>query len=389
MAGRLFILQSVADFAPGYFENTAVEGSCVQLHSSAGAYPESGSYTSQSFSVEAFFSLIPSWNAEVPEGTAVEMQVRVATSGRWSKWFSFGRWSPYLGSESPKQQQDDIALVERDMLCLADGSPAADVVQMRLFMYSVDGKATPRLWLLGVSTNATKQMGQELRAFGRLLEVPSYSCQNRDPEISGRIAGVTSLTMLMNRWGRDLLPEEVARAAYDKVGTYNNLAFLAAAAGIYGFSCHVGYTGMSVLRRQIWEGRCVAARVHYRSEAVPGEEEREALEGRVAAPMQEQSDETGGHLVVVRGFVTRGEREVVVVNDPMAQSDDAVTSEIPLPLFAKMYTGLALFVQPRPGAAGLQWPRRRVGELVVQQDTLLFSYGDKTLAQLLDAASEA
>lgn len=373
MAGRLFILNSVADFAPGFFENTVVEGGCVLLQRQGGNFPASGSYTSPPINTEAFFSLMPTWNADAPKGTSVEVELRVAADGRWSRWFSFGRWSPYILSASPAPQEDEIARVEGEALSLAEGSAAADVVQLRATLSSEDPKQSPMLWLLGVSTNAAGKVETETPAYDRLLRVPAYSCNNRDPAISGRIAGATTLCMMMNRWGRDLLPEEVARVVYDsRTGGYNSLVFLAAAGSVYGFESYVAYAGLAALRREVWDGRSVAARVHYRAPSLPGLDDHQTLAGRALPPVLEgASTGSDGHLVVVRGFV-RGDddKEYVVMNDPLALRDEAVETQVPLSVFNKIYTGLALFLSAGPKGSGFARPQRRLATLRAQGNLL-------------------
>lgn len=381
MAGKFFVLQRIADFAPGFFENTAVEEGSIQLgrHTQAEAYVQSGSYTSQPFYSEPFFSMVSSWNADTPPGTSVEMQVRVSADGRWSKWFSLGRWSPYIRRGSAPHDEDGIAAMEEETVSLAPGSPPADVAQLRILLQSEDGSNTPKVHLLAVSTNATQKMGQEPPAYEREFEMPAYSCQNRDPAIGGRMASVTSLTMLMNRWGADLLPEEVARAAYDTTaGHYGNLSFLCAVAGAYGFSSHVSYAGLAPLRREVWKGRAVGARIHYRAPSLAGEEEEET--DRLLPPVMEGATrDSKGHMVVVHGFAKRGDTEVVVINDPLAPDDDTVQKEVPLSAFSKMYTGIALFLRRGVAGAGMAGPRRRLAKLTVHDNFLRLYNGDEEL----------
>lgn len=381
MAGKFFVLSRVADFAPGYFENTTVEDGCIQLGHRSGGYIANGTYTSVSFASEDFFSLIPCWNVDSPPGTSVEMQVRVSADGRWSRWFGFGRWSPYLDRATPTAEEDDIARVDGEILTLADGCPAANMVQMRMLLFSDTQEHSPKVRLMSVCTNATQKIGKPPRAFNRTLELPAYSCQTRDPSIAGRIASATCLTMLMNRWGRDLLPEEVARLAYDfGAGHYSNLAYLCAVAGVYGFCAKLSYTGIAPLQREIWLGRPVAARVHYRAPALSEEDDAKA-NGRPLPPILPGAIRNSyGHLVAVYGFTQKNGEEYVLLNDPMAQTDAGVRTEIPMAAFSKMYTGIALFMEKGQKTAGTARPERRLGTLTTDDNQLRLSGAGKELA---------
>ncbi len=385
MAGKFFILQSVADFAPGFFENTAVEDGCVHLLAQGEGYAESGAYTSPPFHSEAFFSLVPSWNADVPPGTDVEMQVRLATDGRWSRWFSFGCWSPYARVAVPPLQEDKIAATNGETLSLREGAAAADVLQMRVFLTTENPALTPQVRMLALSTNAAQQMGHdEPKAHARRLELPAYSCLTRDPALAPRIAGPTTLTMLMNRWGRDLLPEEVARCAWDSAAdNYGNLALLCAAAGCQGFSCHAAYAGLSALRREVWLGRAVAARVRLRPAGA-----QDAAETQSSQTPPAPGAPGSGHLVAVHGFQRRDDGEYVLLHDPLSPSDNAVRREVSLSAFARMYTGMALFLSHGARRAGWAAPARRLARLGLRDGQLSLTCGNEDIIPGLLGAAE-
>lgn len=381
MAGKYFILQQVTDFAPGYFENTAMEEGSIQLGRNGRSYTTSGTYTSPPFTCEGFFDLLPSWNADVPPGATVEMQVRVSADGRWSHWFSFGVWSPYISRASIADQEDEIAEVRREHLTLKEGNPAADVVQMRVLLHTADPAVTPLVHMLAVSSDSASKIGQEPPAYDRVLSLPSYSAHTRDPAIADSIISATALVMMMNRWGVDRLPEEVARVCYDSAaGNFSNLAFLCAGVGSYGFRCQVGYAGISVLRRHVWLGRAVAARVQYRARALGEEETGHEDEDASLPPLIEGARyNSKGHLVAVHGFTVEDGVETVVLSDPASESDAGVVRHIPFASFTKMYTGIAVFMEPGPPLAGRDRPRRRLARLEVEGCTLRLMDGDEEI----------
>ncbi len=376
MTKKLFILKGVADFAPGAFENTAVEEDSIQLGRSGTGYFSSGSYASLPFSPGAFFSMIPSWNADVPEGTYIEVEVRVSVSGRWGSWFTLGRWSPFINRASAEKQSDDMACLDRFTLSLAEGQPPAEMAQIRVLLFSDQPNLTPMVRMLAVSTNAAQKAGDEGACCNRVLEFQEYSCLVRDPGISGRIASATSLTMMVNHFGEDVLPEEVARAAYDVgAGYFGNLSFLCAVAGMYGYECYVQYAGVDALRREVWRRHAVGARVHYRAPSLGGEETPPGEEGmEQQVPVLEGATvDSSGHVVVVRGFVSEGDEEFVEVHDPMASSDGAVRRKIPLAVFQQIYNGICLVLYPGEKGAGAAKPRRVVTQMEVRGDEILLS----------------
>ncbi len=384
MAGRFFVLRRVTDFAPGYFENAAVESGCVQLGRHAGSYVDHGTYTSISFSCEGFFGLIPSWNVDTPKGTSVEMEVRVASRGVWSQWFGFGLWGTYITRTCPKPTSDEIAQIDGYVLSLAEGVTPADKVQMRISLYSEIPTVSPRVYLLAVSTNATQQLGQKLSAYDKLLHLPSYSCNTRDPLLANKICSVTSLCMMMNRYGRDLIPEEVAHCSYDFARkNYDNLSFLCAIAGIYGFSSYLAYTSIPALRREVWLGRAVAVHVHSQTQLEKTGESNDIQD----SPTSEDIDSC--YLIAIHGFVKRSGAEYVIVSDPNAENDDTVQTELPLASFTKIYTGIALFLAPGLPSMGKSSPVRQMSNLVTEDDRLYLYHNEKDVIADVVASSDS
>lgn len=380
MRRTLFLLKNVSDFAPGAFENTAVEDGSVQLGRSAGTYLHSGCYTSPAFQVSPFLQLIPSWNASTPRGTAVEVQVRVAAGGSWSRWFGFGKWSPFIRRGSPPPQADEIAKTEAELLQVEQGA-SADMAQVRIFLYSDDQMVSPKVQLLAVAIKPIREEEREASRTERLLQIPAYSALVRDPAIANRIASPTSLSMLMNRWGKDTLPEEVARAAYDTgAGKYGNLSFITAIAGSYGYECYMQYTGVETLRQEVRRGNAAGANVRYRAPALGEEEqEKEVPPSLAGLPVLEgAAADSHGHLLVVRGFVKREGEEWVVLNDPLAPADSEVMKEMSLERFEKIYTGLCMVLHKGPKEARDAAPRRMVGEISQEGDDLqLTAHGEE------------
>lgn len=383
MQGNLFVLQDVTDFAPGAFENVAVEDGGIQLGHRGGEYLAAGCYTSPPFSPAPFVNLVPSWNADTPPGTAVEVQVRVAAGRRWSRWFSFGRWSPFINRESPELQKCELARCNGETITMLDTETGGQNAQIRIFLYTNNAEVSPRVRLLALCAEEASAAPWDGDATNRVLPLPAYSCLVRDPSIAGRIATPTSLTMLMNRWGKDLLPEEVARSMYDTgMGSFGNIAFSSAVAGAFGFSCYARYCGIGPIRREVRLGRAVAAQVRYRAPALAQrtEEEEAALEKNWDSDLPVLPGATydsSGHLVIVHGFVLQNDEQMVLMHDPISPTNQAVPRCIPLAKFAEIYTGLSFVLYPPPHQwerpAGYAKPERTLTQMSIEDNMMYLS----------------
>ena len=106
----------------------------------------------------------------------------------------------------------------------------------------------------------------------------AYSLYTRDSRLHALLADPCTLTMLANRWGADVLPEEAMYACYDSTSeNCSNPGFAAAFLGCYGLESYVVYTDCAGLKKEIKNGCLCAVRLHssegeeqYRSVVVRG-----------------------------------------------------------------------------------------------------------------------
>lgn len=365
-----FVLKTVADFAPGAFENTAVEDGSIQLGRSGISFILSGCYTSPVLHVGSFLSMLPSWNASTPKGTAVEVQGRIGAGFKWSRWFSFGKWSPFIDRASTEFDEDEIGEIETEYLKTAKGHSPAENAQIRIFLYTEDEKISPKVHLLAANFRCVRKEKEEEVTGERLLEIPAYSSLVRDPSLGSRIMSVTSLCMLMNRWGEDVLPEEVARAMYDsQSGRYGNLAFLTAIAGSYGFECYTKEMTLNALRKEIRIGNAVGVVVQYRAPSISEDAEAEILPEDKALPELEGAvADSHGHVAVLRGFIREKGEDFVVLNDPLTSQNSDVVRKIPLEKFENLYKGTALILHRGTTGAGEDRPVRRIADVMISEN---------------------
>jgi len=268
-----------------------------------------------------FTSAIASWNIDSPATAWVDVGMRARIGQRWTAWFDMGEWSPDLNGghrRSRNGQHDADGRVDTDTLVL---SRVAHALQLRVTIHPSPGGETPSLRLLAVTTDleASKPSSSEgaatrSTAWGMDLSVPERT--QRIGSEGGRYGGggdswcsPASISMVMAYWaqktGNAQWDIDVADAAagtfdpvYDGCGNWPfNVAF-ASQHGLEGWVARL--PSLNELERYIADGVPVVASIRVGSGDLDG------------APYPK----TAGHLLVVRGFTSRGD---VIVNDPYAR----------------------------------------------------------------------
>jgi hypothetical protein len=267
-----------------------------------------------------FRELIPSWNAETPPGTWIEVRLRARLgdddgAGRWTRWYDLGSWSSDSGPErrqSVKGQRDGDGRVLTDTVVLA--APAS-AYQLGLTLRA-DGRAagpavSPSVSLAAVLASTPSQAARVDApggaAWGTTLAVPERS-QMIYPNGGPVWCSPTSTSMVMAYWAAQIgepalnrpVPE-VADAVYDVVYRGNgNWPFNTAFAGQHGLVAYVSrMSTLGQVERWIEAGVPVVASVAWEPGQLPN----------ASVPS------TDGHLLVIVGFTASGD---VVVNDPAA-----------------------------------------------------------------------
>ena len=258
---------------------------------------------------EPFVDLIPSWNAETPPGTWIEVRLRARREGRWTGWYVLGQWSSE-GDPWPRRslagQDDADARVLTDTLTLRG---PGDGYQLGLTLFSADATRTPQVSLAVVLASrrsaAPRPGAGDRRAWGTTLGVPERS-QMVYPGGGEVWCSPTSTSMVLAYWaavlGRPELDRpvpEVAARTYDPVyAGHGNWPFNTAYAARDGLTGYVSrFSSLEQVERWIEAGVPVVASLAWGR-------------GELAhAPVAS----TDGHLLVVAGFSEGGD---VVVNDP-------------------------------------------------------------------------
>ena len=225
----IFLLHETEAFMRGELDNVTVANGQISLDVVQGGYVPYGCYTSPPVPMPTFDALRPSWNALTPPGTAVEAQARVMVDGNWTSWSGFGRWSPFLRREGAKAAVRGPLTLSADQLAL--DSKVATSLQLRIYLYTKDEKVTPSVSLLGAGVHVVDVIPGGGRPVNARLHLPAYAASRRAPSLRTQMDLACSIASLTNRWGADILPEELAMAMRDWQGG-SNLCFGAAAAGV-------------------------------------------------------------------------------------------------------------------------------------------------------------
>ena len=350
------VLQGTETFSRGQLDNVALENGGVVLDSAAGRYLPYGSYTTPEFAVPAFCNLNVSWNAYAPHNTMVEVRCRVYAGNAWTGWMSFGKWAPDYPRRSVNAQSDDgLVFLLGDTVTVA--SPGGGTgVQLQVNLSTNDEKITPELRLLAAAVRPLAWEKQAGHPINRRLYLPEYCLSAHDPSFGRDMDLPLVMAALMNRWGEDILPEEVAYTMEDMASnTTSNGAFAAAAAGCCGYPCWQAWMDLKDLRAQIHDGCSVAVRVERR------------LKG--------QRDPVGVWMGL-RGFGHDDAvlADFVLLNDPTADSDGAVNCTMALTDFQRYFTGRAIALRAKERGSKVCRPQRTLCELEKGEEPGVYAF---------------
>jgi len=318
---------------PAELSGTAIgEGGGVILVSGAAGTWTSG-WREPGFS---FTRLIPSWNADTPDGTwiGVEVQTRRASGGD-TKWWSFGKWAHGDGTiarASVKGQRDGDGNVDTDVLL---ASVPMSAYRVRLTLSRVSGSAqTPVVRFIAAVASDPATAAATIPSplgpgAGTELSVPPYSQEIHAGEYPAYDGGgeawcsPTSTAMVLSFWGRgptasetawvaagyaDPQVDHAARHTYDATyGGAGNWPFNTAYAARFGLRAFVTQLrSLNEGERFIAAGIPLVASVRIAPGALPG----------FLLPQG-----SPGHLLVISGFTASGD---VIAHDPAANSNAEV-----------------------------------------------------------------
>ena len=259
---RTITLYGADRFSRGALDNVTLQDGTIILDDVGGQHVLYGCYTSPEFSLAPFCSLNVSWNAHTPAGTVVEAQCRVWAGGKWSAWKSFGKWSPDYPRCSIRSlgaaDEDRMVFITGDTVTIAV-SGGATALQMRIFLYTDNEEITPSVRLLAASVRPLQWNRQRGKPLNRKTYLPEYDINAHDPSFGSSMDLPLELAALMNRYGKDVLPEEIAYIMADgATASCHNAAYAAAAAGCMGCECYQAWMDLKEMRSEVRQGNALA-----------------------------------------------------------------------------------------------------------------------------------
>lgn len=359
--GGIFKLTTAEDFGLGTLENTVVDDSvgdgAVKLAEGA----LEGEYVSDIIGVEPFEYMVASWNADVPKGASVEILARayVDMKGEWSDWCSWGVWKPEI-KRGCSNDENDLAYIDTDTLTIKGSSgETASLVQLKAVLKANESGESPVVSQVAATYKNTLDgqaiapayYGEELELPASvILDTPAYSQNIRERTIAGVICSATTITVLLNDRGEDLLPEEVALANYDsQYEGFGNWAFSVAAAGAFGYEASCQYADLDVLRQELAHGYSVGLSVRYSSSSLEG------------APISS----TNGHLITITGYENIDGVDYFYSSDSAAGNDPGCVVRYRADQLDNCWPSkVAYIVHDKDESAAKYAPRRVAAELV-------------------------
>lgn len=289
-----------------------------------------------------FSKLVLTWDMETPEDSAAVIEGRVKIENGYTDWISWGLWGKRVRRGCLEEDKKEEAIrLEVDTLSLPDNKVGMGFQWRTQFKASRSGHLpvvrsfTP----IGYGLEPLDKDGTQFEDLFKTmpealvaLPVPPISQMRRDPQMARVMCSPTSLTMIVNYHGYDILPEEMALSVKDfdygdADSGYGNWSFNAAYLASIGWYAKVTRLSFRELMGYIGSGLPVSVSVAYSNEP-----EHPRLVTIPNAPTT-----TPGHLIVVRGFEREGNQLKVLVNDPAAQLNEDVSLAYDLELFLKAW----------------------------------------------------
>jgi peptidase C39-like protein len=262
---------------------------------------------------------IPSWNADTPPGSWIEVQFRAQYGTRWSKWYVLGIWASdtlTVARHSVNAQGDSDGFVAVDTFVSSSKKEVTNKFQLKLRLFSANGSATPSVRNASVaySTAAPKtasvSAGKPAR-WNKLLNVPECS-QMVYPDGGEVWCSPTSTSMVLAYLDGYTGPcEPRVRAAVDGVydwvyDGHGNWPFNTAYAASQGYEGYVArLTSLDRAEEYIAAGVPVIMSIAWGKGDLSGS----------------SIDSTNGHLFVLVGFDAAGNP---IVNDPASPDNESV-----------------------------------------------------------------
>ncbi len=264
-----------------------------------------------------FNTVVVSWNAVTPIGSALQIEARVRINGVWTKYYKLGFWTtdPKQIPKSFTGQADRFGDVDTDTLKL---KTYADALQIRVLFSSQFVGQSPTLMGLAAVMSDSAQHGtvrsssSDKSAWGTDLAVSTRS-QMIYPNGGTVWCSPTSTTMLLEYWGLKL-----GRSLADTVPVAAKTVWDSTYDGAGNWSFNMAYASSKGLRAYVHRLSSLTEAEQYIAKGIPL---ALSIAWKLGALTGSALPSSNGHLLVLRGFAKNGDP---IVNDPAATSDAAV-----------------------------------------------------------------
>lgn len=279
-------------------------------------------------------AIIPSWNADTPAGSWIELLMQLTDAEPDSPWYSLGVWAGQgkapnqpaappgarIWPHSVNDQGDERATVDTDTLRCHE---PCDSFRLRVRLFSADGQALPTVRRIAITWSDPKPRIKDLATAGQggrpelwnqvLKGVPQ--CSQMVFADQGKVwCSPTALAMILGYWRvgspcEDLVPDTAA-GVYDHIYKgHGNWVFNVAWAGSLGFEAQVvRFAALAELEPWLKAQVPVVLSISWNNQ-----------EGRplTNAPV----DKSSGHLTLLVGFDAEGNP---VMNEPASPNPATV-----------------------------------------------------------------
>ena len=298
--GNLKKITTAEDFEAGSLENVLVE---PEIGDGALVLEEnalSGSFESAVYEGSTFSDMVACWNAAIYEGGQVEVFARARCGGQWTKYLTWGPFTPFDTRGTKENKEDEAAFVDQDTFCMAD-EKTADAFQMKVVLRREDaGIESPVVRMVSM----TFRGGDMVPVYAEepvkeipdkvLIESPAVSQLIRAPWVAKDICSPATMTVMMNSRVPELniLPDEYALSVRDEEeDIFGSWAFTVAGAGLYGFEAYPQFADFDIIMQELAKGHVTGVNLRYTYQE---DGDRPYLEGVF--------DWTGGHLLCLIGY---------------------------------------------------------------------------------------
>jgi hypothetical protein len=308
-----------------------------------------GSWTSPWYAPDdGFTHLVPSWHADTPSGSWVEIGLQARTATTESMWFAMGKWAfdtSTIERQSVNGQVDAVGRIFTDTFVARPAPPGGRPTEYRLkvTLHGTDA-ARPTVGQVAATAAVPGELPATSQPLSRRpveLAVPPYSQSIHSGEYpdfggGGQVwCSPTSTAMVLSFWGTGPTAADIASLPPDRVFDRNgradgqvdwaaihtwdyvyegagNWPFNTAYASEYGLDGSVRqYSTLRAVEYWVRRGVPIVISINFDN---TDEDPTNDLDGASISG-------TDGHLMLVVGFTATGDP---IVNDPASPSNAAV-----------------------------------------------------------------